>query len=170
MTNKMLLPLYTSFLTSVPNLLAELAMICWSVLHLQLFAFSALTLLVGQQEVHLACKKRSSGVLAWLSVWSQVQTCVQPSWCLCHTLSLGSVKSRLVLPFWYRLTWVVPEKGPLNVCVCVCVRACVPARAQFSIWCAKHKMWHIVISLPWCVCVCNCWTQLWALQELLGWV
>ena len=23
-------------------------------------------------------------------------------------------------PFWYRLTWVVPEKGPLNGCVCVC--------------------------------------------------
>ena len=33
----------------------------------------------------------------------------------------ASVKSRLVLPFWYRLTRVVPEKGPLNVCVCVCV-------------------------------------------------
>jgi len=28
-------------------------------------------------------------------------------------------KSRLVLPFWYRRTWVVPEKGPLNGCVCV---------------------------------------------------
>jgi len=27
------------------------------------------------------------------------------------------VKSRLVLPFWYRLTWVVPEKGPLNGCI-----------------------------------------------------
>jgi len=27
----------------------------------------------------------------------------------------------LVLPFWYRITWVVPEKGPLNGCVCVCV-------------------------------------------------
>jgi len=26
-------------------------------------------------------------------------------------------KSRLVLPFWYRLTWVVPDKGPLNRCV-----------------------------------------------------
>jgi len=26
----------------------------------------------------------------------------------------------LVLPFWYRLTWVVPEKGPLNGCVCSC--------------------------------------------------
>jgi len=24
----------------------------------------------------------------------------------------------LVLPFWYRLTRVVPDKGPLNVCVC----------------------------------------------------
>jgi len=37
------------------------------------------------------------------------------------THSLASVKSRLVLPFWYRLTRVVPEKGPLNGCVCVCV-------------------------------------------------
>ena len=43
-----------------------------------------------------------------------------PSWCHCHSLSLASVKSRLVLPFWYRPTWVVPEKGPLNGCVCVC--------------------------------------------------
>ena len=32
-------------------------------------------------------------------------------------LSLASVKSRLVLPFWYRLTWVVVENGPLNACV-----------------------------------------------------
>ena len=37
-------------------------------------------------------------MLAWLSVW------------------------RLVLHFWYRLTRVVPEKGPLNGCVCVTVR------------------------------------------------
>ena len=27
----------------------------------------------------------------------------------CHSLSLASVKSRLVLPFWYQLTWVVPD-------------------------------------------------------------
>jgi len=40
------------------------------------FAFSALTLLVGRQEGHLACKKLSGGVLAWLSVWSEVQTCI----------------------------------------------------------------------------------------------
>ena len=35
----------------------------------------------------------------------------------CHSLSLAPVKSRLVLPFWYGLTWVVPDKGPLNGCV-----------------------------------------------------
>ena len=83
-------------------------------------AFSALMLLVGRQEGHPASKKLSSGVLNWLSVWSKVQTCIWPRWCHCHSLSLASVKSRLVLPFWYQLTWVVPDKGPLNGCVCVC--------------------------------------------------
>ena len=43
------------------------------------FAFSDLTLLVGRQEGHPACKKLSSGVLAWLSVWSKAQTCILPS-------------------------------------------------------------------------------------------
>jgi len=57
-------------------------------------------------------------VLAWLSVWSKVQTCTWPSWCHCHPLSLASVKSKLVLPFWYRLIRVVMEKGPLNRCCC----------------------------------------------------
>jgi len=42
-------------------------------------AFSALTLLVGRQEGHLACKKLSGGVLALLPVWSEVQACIQPS-------------------------------------------------------------------------------------------
>ena len=45
---------------------------------------------------HLACKKLSVGVLVWLSVWNEVQTCIRPSWCHCHLLSLASVKSRLV--------------------------------------------------------------------------
>ena len=31
-------------------------------------------------------------------------------------------KIQIGLPFWYRLTRVVPEKGPLNVCVCVCLK------------------------------------------------
>jgi len=90
--------------------------IIWSLLYL--FAFSALTLLVGRQEGHPACKNLSGGVLPWFSVWSEVQTCIWPSWCHCHPLALAWVKSRLVLPFWYRLTWVVPEKGLLNGCLC----------------------------------------------------
>ena len=81
-------------------------------------AFSALMLLVGWQEGHPACKKLSGGVLAWLSVWSEVQTCVWPSQCHCHSQSLAPVKSRLVLPFWYRLTQVFLEKRPLNGCCC----------------------------------------------------
>ena len=44
-------------------------------------AFSALTLLVGWQEGHPACKKLSDGLLAWLSVWGEVQTYIWPSWC-----------------------------------------------------------------------------------------
>ena len=46
---------------------------------LALVAFSALTLLVRRQEGHQTCKKLSGGVLAWLSAWSKVQTCIWPS-------------------------------------------------------------------------------------------
>ena len=52
-----------------------------------------------------------------VSDWSEVQTCIWPSWCHCHSLSLASVKSRLLLLFWYWLTGIVPDKGPLNGCV-----------------------------------------------------
>jgi len=55
----------------------------------------------------------------WCGYLSRARCRLQPSWCHCHSLSLAPVKSRLVLPFWYRLTWVVLEKGQLNVCVCV---------------------------------------------------
>jgi len=48
------------------------------ILSLGCFFFSALTLLVWRQEGHPAGKKLSGGVLAWLSVWSEVQTCIQP--------------------------------------------------------------------------------------------
>jgi len=64
---------------------------------------TALTLLVGRQEGHMACKKLSGGMLAWLSVWDEVQICIWLSWCYCHSLSLAPVKSRLVL-----FTFLVP--------------------------------------------------------------
>ena len=87
---------------------------CYINRQINVSAFSALTLLVERQEGHPACKKQSGGVLVWLFVWSEVQTCIRPSWRHCHSLSLAPVKSRLFLPFWYRLTQVVLEKRPLN--------------------------------------------------------
>ena len=84
--------------------------------------FRALTLLVGRQEGHPVCKKLSGGLLAWLSVWSKVQTCIWPTWSHCYSLSLASVKSRLVLRFWYRHTRVYSpgKRAVKRVCVCVC--------------------------------------------------
>ena len=87
----------------------------------QTVAFSVLTLLVGRQEEHPACKKLTGGVLAWLSVWSEVQTCIWPSRCHCHSLPLASVKSRLV----YLLVPAHPgspgQRAVKRLCVCVCV-------------------------------------------------
>ena len=50
------------------------------------------------------------------------------------TVSCSS-KSRLVLPFWYRLTRVVPDKWLLNGCVCVCVYINQKASVAFSANC-----------------------------------
>jgi len=77
-------------------------------------AFGVLTLLVGQQEGHPACKKLSCGVLHGYLSGARCRLDATAK-----SLSLASVKSRLVLPFLYQLTWVVPEKGQLNGCVCV---------------------------------------------------
>jgi len=113
--------------------------------------FSALTLLVGQQEGHPACKNLIGGVLAWLSVCCEVHACIWPSWCNCHSLSLASVKPRLVLPFWYRLTWVVPDKG------CVCVRLWV-----FTLVVAVGPYpLDVVAQLCPCFSHCLLWVSVW---------
>ena len=44
-------------------------------LSLSLFSPRAFIALVGRREVHPACKKLSGGMLAWLSVWGEVQIC-----------------------------------------------------------------------------------------------
>jgi len=79
-----------------------------------------LTLLVGRQEGHLACKKLEwwgAGMVICLErVADMHMSQLKPL-----PLTVASVKSRLVLPFWYQLTRVVLEKGPLNGCVRVCV-------------------------------------------------
>ena len=59
-------------------------------------AFSALMLLVGQLEGHPTCKKLSGGVVAWLSVWSEMRG----------------------FTFLVLAHLVSPGKRLLNVCVC----------------------------------------------------
>jgi len=44
-----------------------------AIMQVNLIAFNALTLLTGLQEEHLVSKKLSDEMLAWLSVWSEVQ-------------------------------------------------------------------------------------------------
>ena len=95
-------------------------------------------------------------VLVWLSVWIEMQTCIWPSWCHCHSLSLASVKSRLVLPFWYWLTPVVPEKGLLNGCVCVCVCSKKDCCICMHVWWFVHVWleWWLTFEKLSCMCVC----------------
>jgi len=89
---------------------------------LQCAAFSALTLLVGRQEGHPACKKLSGEVLAWLSVWSDVQTQLVP---LPLTVFCFS---KIQIGF----TFLVPahpgspgKRAVKRVCVCVCLQCFV---------------------------------------------
>ena len=80
-------------------------------------AFSALTLLVGRQDGHPACKKLSGGVQAWLSVWSEVQT-----WPMAQLMPLPltvSCFSKIQIGFTFLVPAHLgsPGKGPLNGCV-----------------------------------------------------
>ena len=87
-----------------------------------LVAFSALTLLVGRQEGHPACKKLSGGVLAWLSVWNKVQTCIYMAQLMPLPLTV-SCFSKIQIGF----TFLVPahpgsleHRAVKQVCACVC--------------------------------------------------
>ena len=85
------------------------------------YAFSALTLLVGRHEGHPACKKTEwwgTGVVIRLERGTDLYMAQRMP--LPLTVSCFS-KIQTGFPFWYRLTWVVPETGPLDGCVCVCV-------------------------------------------------
>jgi len=116
---------------------------CWcishcsslSVLHIlkafSLCSVAAVLCNCWRQEGHPACKKtewRGTGMVICLEQGADLHMAqLMP-------LSLASVKSRLVLPFWYRLTWVVPEKRPLNGCVCVCFTLFCGSRCSCPIW------------------------------------
>jgi len=95
-------------------------LLCFKLFNFSAYAFSALTLLVGRQEEHPACKKTEQWGAGMVTCLERDAGLHMADATATHCL-FASVKSRLVLPFWYLLTRVVPEKGPLNGCVCVCV-------------------------------------------------
>jgi len=67
------------------------------------YAFSALMLLVGRQEGHLACKKLSDGMLAWFCLGQGADLHMAQLMSMPLTISCSS-KSRLVLPSWLYLS------------------------------------------------------------------
>jgi len=98
--------------------------------------FSALTLLVGRQEGHPACKKTE-----W---WGAV--CLERGADLHMAqlipLSLASVKSRLVFTFLVPAYPGSPGKRAVKwVCVCVCVSicACMSAYIRTSVLRQRHS-------------------------------
>jgi len=86
------------------------------------FNFSALTLLVGRQERHPACKKhKSGGVLVWLSVWSEMQTCIMAQ--LMPLPPTVSCFSKIQIGFTFLVLAHLGSPGKRavkRVCVCVC--------------------------------------------------
>jgi len=99
----------TSVLTIFSVNLGQLVPLSFlSPLFLEKIAFSALILLTERQGKHMACKKFSDEMLAWLSVWSKAQTFA------CGAADATEIQT--CLPFWCQLIQVVVEKRPLNGC------------------------------------------------------
>ena len=109
-------------------------------------------MLVERQEKHPAHKKLCDWVLAWLSVWNVVQMiCIRSSCCHCHLIISCFRKIQNGLPFWYRLTQVVLEKRPLNMCVWVNV---------FSThWYSGHQSWLKNGNISLTAFLNSCWLQ-----------
>ena len=96
-------------------------------------------------------------VTAWLSVWSEVQiVCVWSCWCHCYP-TLASFKSRLVLPFWSRLSQIVMEKRPLNGCNVVVLKE-RHLLILYTMHCNNHTFLYLstvwLLYLQSCRCLC----------------
>ena len=93
-------------------------------------AFNALTLLVGHQQEHPACKKSSQEVLAWLSVCSKVQMiCIGSRWCHCHLVISCFIKIQTSLTFLVpAYTGCHQKEAVKQVSVCVLLAECLVVR------------------------------------------
>jgi len=115
---------------------------------LSTFASSALTLLVGQQEGHPACKNWVVGCWHGYLSGARCRLAYDPA---------NAIATHCLLLQW-NLDWfylsgtcsprVVPDKGPLNGCVCVCVCMCVCVCVCMCESCQQNNwhIWHTRIS------------------------
>jgi len=82
-------------------------------------AFSAWRCWLGGRKGIRPVKNWVVRVLAWLSVWSEVQTCTWPSWCHCHSLSCFN-KIQIGFAFLVPAHPGSPgQRAVKRVCVCV---------------------------------------------------
>ena len=115
---------------------------------------------LGSRKGVRPVKKLSGGVLAWLSVWSEVQTCIWPSWYYCHLLTVpcfskiqigctflvpaypGSpghmCSSKVVRPFWTDSS----ASDAISSCL-----FCIPW-VQFLLPAVLYSIWQLVF-LSW---------------------
>jgi len=98
-----------------------------------LHAFSALTLLVGRQEGHPACKKTEwwgTGMVICLERGADLHMAqLMP---LPLTVSCFN-KIQIGFTFLVPANLGSPEKGPLNVCVCVLFSAVYALKIEFFV-------------------------------------
>jgi len=135
---------------ALPHLAQQTLLLLWVLLLSVTIipAIGALTLLVGRQEEHPACKHSLmrcwcgylSGARCRLFAYGPADATAIPK----TPSSLASFKSRLVLPFWFRLTQVVPEKRSLNgfsgcsSASCSCSYYCELCGTERA-WCSRRQ-------------------------------
>ena len=98
-------------------------------------------------------KSLSDGMLACLSVWSEVQMiCVWSSWFHCHSIIFCFIKIQNGVPFWCWFIQVVLKKRPLDdVCVSVCV--CVSVYRSSLVY---LLVWNPLLHIPYISSPNNC--------------
>ena len=105
-------------------------------------AFSALTLLVGQQEGHLACKKN------WAVGCFQLMPLPLTVSCF----------SEIQIGF----TFLVPDKGPLNGCVCMMCTHAFSALTLLVGHQEEHAACKKLVMRCWCGCLSGARCRLFA--------
>ena len=105
-----------------------------------------MTLLVGRQEGHPACKKTEwwgAGVVIRLELGTDLHMAqLMPLPLTVSCFSKIQIGSTFLLPAHP----VVPEKGPLNGCVCVCKRVRVSSSFYYSIVGSDSKLIIVTVS------------------------